>query len=153
MSGALIRRIVESDVPALVQIVSENYSIDSAERFAAEVEMCFVPAPWRPWYYIAEMDGYVVGCAGHTPSWISWSLHTLDWVNVAQSYRSRGVGTDLVNRCLFDLEKRARAVIISTTAPEFYQKCFGFEEIARLAAETDEDVLMLKRFPARIVVS
>src|ERR1700679_3918419 len=103
----IIRRTIESDIPALAKIVSENYTKETAEHFVTEIELSFTPVAFRPRFYTAEVERKIVGCGGYVTSWVSYGAFTLHWVNVDQ-----GIGYALVEQCLDDLRHRANLVIL-----------------------------------------
>jgi N-acetylglutamate synthase-like GNAT family acetyltransferase len=134
----IIRRTIEDDIPVLAHIVAENYSRAIAESFTDEMLMTFAPYPYRPFFYTAIQDGEPIGCAGYVAAWLAYGTFTLSWVNVAKSLHGRGIGRQLVDRCLHDLKAKATFVILATSVPEFYSKNWGFQTIADMTAENEK---------------
>jgi predicted N-acetyltransferase YhbS len=141
-----IRRTIENDIPALARIVRRNYDKLTAEHFVPEIEMSFAPAPWRPWFYTAEMDGTIVGCGGYTASWVSYGAFVLCWFNVDPLFQRKGVGHALVDQSLRDLRDRANLVMLATSVPDFYANNWGFETLTKFAGDMMTDTLMALKF-------
>lgn len=137
-----IRRTIESDIPDLARIVSQNYSKETAEHFVPEVELSFASVPFRPWFYTAEIHGEIVGCGGYGVSWLAYGAFSLFWINVAGWSRHRGIGRTIVEQCLRDLESRATLVILATSVPEFYSKNWKFETLTKFHGDQMTDTLM-----------
>jgi predicted N-acetyltransferase YhbS len=134
----IIRRTIEDDIPALAHIVAGNYSRAIAESFTDEMLMTFAPYPYRPFFYTAVEDEAPIGCAGYVAAWLAYGTFTLSWVNVAKHQQRRGIGRQLVDRCMHDLKAKASFVILATSVPEFYSKIWGFEKIADMASENEQ---------------
>lgn len=132
-----IRRMIEDDIPILAHIVAENYSRALAESFTDEMLMTFAPYPYRPFFYAAIEDNEPIGCAGYVASWLAYGTFTLAWVNVAKRLHGRGIGRQLVNRCMSDLQAKGSFVILATSVPDFYSKNWGFKKIADMTSENE----------------
>jgi N-acetylglutamate synthase-like GNAT family acetyltransferase len=138
----LIRRTIESDIPMLSRIVSQNYSRQMAEHFSAEVLTAFMPYPFRPFFYSAVEGDALVGCAGYVANWLAYGTFSLSWVNVELTKQKAGIGRALVDQCLADLHAVAEHVILATTVPDFYSKNWGFKRLATFGGLSGADVLM-----------
>jgi N-acetylglutamate synthase-like GNAT family acetyltransferase len=124
-----IRRTTEDDLPELCQIVSRNYDRETAEHFFDEANLSFSTRLGRPQFYTAVEGGRLLGCAGYGPSWLTYGVYSLFWVNVPPDWRLKGIGKQLVQRCLRDLTSRADVVVLATTVPDFYWRNWGFTTI------------------------
>lgn len=138
----LIRRTIESDIPDLARIVSQNYTKETAEHFVPEAELSFASVPFRPWFYTAESEGSIVGCGGYGVSWLAYGAFSLFWINVAGRSRNRGIGHAIVDRCLHDLKSRATLVILATSVPDFYSKNWNFQTLTKFHGDQMTDTLM-----------
>ena len=134
----IIRRTIEDDIPVLAHIVAENYSRAIAESFTDEMLMTFAPYPYRPFFYTAVVGGEPIGCAGYVASWLAYGTFTLSWVNVAKRLQGRGIGRQLVDRCMHDLKAKASFVMLATSVPDFYSKTWGFQKIADMTSENEQ---------------
>lgn len=143
----IIRRTIESDIPALARIVSQNYTKETAEHFVPEIELSFAPVAFRPWFYTAETNGLIVGCGGYVTSWVSYGAFTLCWVNVDPATRLKGIGKAIVDQCLRDLADRANIVILATSVPDFYSKNWKFETLTKFHGDQMTDTLMALKLP------
>lgn len=88
----IIRRLTEEDVEPLSVIESASFSMPwSAGDFAALLTRDYCM------YYVAEVDGEVVGCCGMTNI---CNEGNIDNVVVAEKYRGQGIATALLERLL-----------------------------------------------------
>ncbi len=105
----------------------------------------FGAAAWRPFFYIAESGGNVVGVSGYGASWLAYGVYELFWVGVRKEHQGKGVGKKLVSRCLSDLATIADQVILVTEKPEFFIKNGNFTKMGPLPTKKGpKDVLMCK---------
>lgn len=140
----IIRRTVENDIPALVEIVFKNYDKQIAEHFSAEILCAFSNYLFRPNFYTALIaDNKVVGCASYISNWLSYGSFSLSWVNVGIEYQGNGYGKALVTKCLNDLNSIATLVLLATSVPEFYSKNWKFVTIDTFdGGDLTQDTLM-----------
>ena len=148
-----IRRAVIDDLPALTAIVRKNYDQQTAEHFVPEFEFSLTPNAYRPWFYVAEVDGVILGCAGHGANGTNWGSYALFWVNVHPDSQRQGIGETLVRACLRDIRYIGDTVLITTTVPSWYYKHFGFRLLQSVRTENTADaasgkstVLMILEF-------
>jgi predicted N-acetyltransferase YhbS len=121
-----IRLLEPKDIPALLHIVRANWSEQTAQTAHVEIGQAFSQAVWRPIFYVAELDGIVVGCACYHASWMAWGLYDIAWVNTHPSYQNEGVGRALVSRCINDIRAVGSLVMLTTKIPDYYAKNWGF---------------------------
>lgn len=138
----MIRRTIESDIPALTKIVFKNYDKLTAEHFSAEVLCCFSNYLFRPNFYTALLNDEIVGCASYIPNWLSYGSFSLSWVNVDREHQNRGFGKALVTKCLNDLSSIATLILLATSVPEFYSKNWKFVTIDTFDGDMMTDTLM-----------
>jgi len=82
-----------------------------------------------PGFLVAESAGSLVGVAGLE---VCCEHALLRSVAVTSSWRSRGLGRELVTRIIADAERRGiHALYLLTTTAERYFPSFGFEQITR----------------------
>jgi GNAT superfamily N-acetyltransferase len=90
-----IRPIELRDVAACQAIVRENWGVEPARRFAAEVSHVWsldLDEEFKPQYFVAEYNGEVVGFAGMIPSWIMHRVWDFIWINVRKNRQREGIG-------------------------------------------------------------
>ncbi len=139
-----IRPMVQSDLPGVLAVVSDAFDRDHAQRGHPEFNEMFGATAWRPFFYVAETRGNVVGVSGYRASWLAYGVYELFWVGVLKGHEGKGVGKKLVSRCLSDLATVAAQVILVTEKPEFFKKN-GFKCMGRLPTKNgSKDVLMFK---------
>jgi len=82
-------------------------------------------------FFVFEQDGQVVACAALHIAWED--LAEIRSVAVSEQYRSKGLGTELVDACIeearqFDVTR----IFVLTNKPDYFKK-FQFQEIAKEA--------------------
>lgn len=125
---ASIRRLRTDDIPACLGIVRDNYSIATAQSCHIELGQSFGDAAWKPIFYVAELQGEIVGVGGYAVSWINYGIYDITWINVARRFQRRGIGRRIVNRCIEDIRAVGLLVMLSTDIPEYYKRWWGFEQ-------------------------
>lgn len=120
-----IRPMRQSDIPSCLGVVAEGWNKYTAQTAQPDFSDAFSNAAWKPFFYVAEDDGVVVGTACHVVSWLCYGVYNLAWVAVKREFRGHGIGVTLVDRCLVDLRPVADAVMLATNIPDFYQR-WGF---------------------------
>jgi hypothetical protein len=61
----MIRAMAQADLPAVLAIASNAFDRDHAQRAQPEFNEMFSSAALRPFFYVAEVGGKVVGVAGY----------------------------------------------------------------------------------------
>jgi len=123
----LIRDAVYDDDVAIEKIVMSNWDKDIAYSAVLEFDEMFKSgSKWPPHYYVAEVDGQVVGCGGLKSAWLMTNTYELIWVNVHKDFKGRGIGKALTERRLKHIrDLDGRLVLLMTKSPFFF-KPFGF---------------------------
>lgn len=147
MSERLIRRAREDDLPHIARINAEVFLGDrdhpeSARQWAA----CWLRAFPLYQYFVAEMDGSVVGYAG-------WQAHggfhraepvfELDQIGFPKSEQGKGIGPDLLRtsmRMLVDWTKETNDRVESHVTFVVWAYAFNFNAITAYAREFGEGV-------------
>jgi N-acetylglutamate synthase-like GNAT family acetyltransferase len=149
----IIRRATIDDLPSLTAIVRKNYDRQTAEHFVPEFELSFAPFAYRPYFYVAEADDKIMGCAGYGTNWTNWGGYALFWVNTHPAHQRLGIGKELVCACLRDIAHIGDTVLITTTVPHWYKK-FGFLTLKSVKTDNAADeaagkstVLMILEIP------
>lgn len=123
----MIRPMQQSDIPACLAVAAEGWDKRTAQMAQPDFSDAFSNAAWKPVFYVAEVEGEVVGTSCHVVSWLCCGVYNLAWVAVKNSFRGRGIGKALVERCLTDLRPVADVVMLATNVPDFYRP-FGFRD-------------------------
>lgn len=157
MNGAAkIRKALQSDVPAMVALVAEVWPDceQAALSFPIELADMFSNAVHRPTFFVAELDGVLVGCAGWNWAWHNYDMYEFFWASVRGLFRGRGIGSALLQERLRDIAAHARPgmaqyVTLSTHLESHYSK-FGFKTIASMPSiintgEQTTHLMMLDR--------
>lgn len=140
----MIRPMTQTDLPQCMRLAREGWDKFAGQVAQPEFMEMFTASAWRPFFYVAEDGGRLVGMAGWNTSWLTYGIYNLFWVAVQKNCRGAGIGRALVSKCLNDLEPLADAVMLMTSVPEFYEKNWGFKTIAEIkSAEDYGDKLML----------
>jgi len=128
----MIRRLEKRDIIHCVEIVTENWGTAAALDFHDEVKHAFRPGmKWPPEYFVFEhaTNGKTVGFAGMMHSWVMHGVWDLIWINVAKNYQGLGIGKQLTEHRIHEIDRQKGAVInLMTKEVQFFHK-FGFEEL------------------------
>src|SRR5277367_5550008 len=124
----MIRMMAKSDVPACVEIVRDNWSIQIANRFYDEVQHSWgVNMKWPPQYFVYEKDKQVAGFAGMMPSWRMHNAWDFIWINIKLDYQGQGMGHALTRYRIQKADMQGASVIeLMTRNPEFFET-LGFK--------------------------
>lgn len=140
----MVRLLERQDIPAAVDIVTQNYPEEQEyiARVRGELESAFGNGVFRPSYVAAEENGVVVGFAGYMQAAMDYDVYEVFWVNVAPAFQGRGVGSALVDEVLRRVTSAgAKTVLLTTTTPEWYER-WGFSVLLK---HSGDYVLMSKR--------
>lgn len=119
--GAVIRGACASDLSSVEQLLTANHLPTVGVREAL------------PHFFVAEHDGALVGVTGVEACGAELGL--LRSVAVAEQWRSRGLGRQLVTRAITEASERGvKALYLLTTTAEGYFPNFGFTPVEREAA-------------------
>lgn len=142
-----IRPMQQSDIPACLAVTAEGWDRRTAQAAQPDFSEAFSSSAWRPIFYVAEVEGVVVGTACHVVSWLCYGVYNLAWVAVRKDFRGRGFGKALVQRCLDDLSPFADAIMLATNVPDFYRP-FGFRRSDGIkTTENLGEHIMVLEFP------
>lgn len=122
----IVRPLGIEDIPALLHIVRSNWSENIAQMAHVEFGQAFNQAVWKPIFYVAEVNGKIVGSAGYHVSWMAYGVYDITWVNAHIDHRNVGIGRALVTRCIDDIRAVGSLAMLSTKSPEYYAKRWGF---------------------------
>lgn len=116
----MIRKAVPTDLPHIEAFILQF--VESGEvlpRTLQELEQLM------PTFFIAELDGEIVGCA--TLEVYSWKLAEIRSLCVSPKAQGKGIGKKLVQSCL-DLakERNILEVMAITHSEDFFRAC-GFD--------------------------
>lgn len=126
----MIRRLEKRDIIQCVEIVTENWGTAVALNFHEEVKHAFRPGlKWPPEYFVFEIDKKVAGFAGMMHSWIMHNVWDFIWINVKKNHQGLGIGRQLTEHRINEVNKQKGAVInLITKEVGFFYK-FGFEDV------------------------
>jgi GNAT superfamily N-acetyltransferase len=123
-----IRPIELRDVAACQAIVRENWGVEPARRFAAEVSQVWsldLDEEFKPTYFVAEDDDEIVGFAGMIPSWIMHRVWDFIWINVRKDRQRQGIGRQLTeHRIMKVIAADGRVVQLMTEDVGFFGRWF-----------------------------
>lgn len=115
---AVIREATDSDVPRVIALLEASSlpTVGIAEGLCSLI--------------VAEHDGEIVGVVGLEACCAQYAL--LRSTAVADSWRGRGLGRQLVQRAIAEAETRGvEALYLLTTTAETYFPSFGFTRASR----------------------
>jgi GNAT superfamily N-acetyltransferase len=92
--------------------VSQVWSLDLDEEF-------------KPTYFVAEVNGEVIGFAGMIPSWNMHRVWDFIWINVRKDRQRQGVGRQLTeHRIKKVIEADGRVIQLMTKDAGFFGRWF-----------------------------
>lgn len=126
----MIRRLEKRDIIHCVEIVTENWGTAAALDFHEEVKHAFRPGlKWPPEYFVYDIDGSVIAFAGMMHSWIMHNVWDLIWINVRKNHQGMGIGRQLTEHRIHEIDHQKGAVInLITKENQFFEK-FGFDAV------------------------
>jgi len=137
------RELKHTDISAVKEIITENWSTAVATNAVNEMEeMFFTTSLWPPKYIVAlDEQNKIIGCAGYKSSWLMANTYEFIWINVLKRYQYQGVGSVLTRERLKAIEKLGgNLILVMTHTPFFFEK-FGFNK----TSEFDGWHLMTKK--------
>ncbi len=147
----IIRPLERADIPQCLIVAAEAWGKHTAHVGQPDFNDAFAGGSCRPFFYVAESDGQIVGMGCHNVTWAAYGLYGLAWIAVRKAYRGQGIGKAIVERCLDDLRPVADAVMLLTSIPSFYCR-WGFQTISRLnTGGSYGDHLMLLQLPVKSI--
>jgi len=124
MPGDVIRKAKIADVPrihSLVMTYADKQQMLPKSR--AEIYENLRD------FYVCELDGAVVGCGALHIVWED--LAEIKSVAVDENHHGRGIGREIVKRCLSDMEELGiKKVFVLTYNVEFFKR-HGFKKISK----------------------
>jgi len=134
MSGEIIIRDLERwDITAAANIIESNWNKEIAIKGYLEMQEMFLgSSKWPPHYYVAEIDGQVVGCGGFAHSWCMSNTYEFCWVNVKKDLQNKGIGRLLTQARINGIKQQGgKLILVVTQSPQHFEY-FGFERIKTL---------------------
>ncbi|MCG8684023.1 MAG: GNAT family N-acetyltransferase [Desulfobacterales bacterium] len=126
MKTISIEKALENDLPRIFQLLEQvnMHHIPSGEMDALTFEN----------YFVARMDGKVVGFCGYKI--LSATLAKTELMAVDKEYRKYGIGFKLQTRRMEEMLKRGIEKLVTNTdlsqTIAWYKKHFGYREVGRL---------------------
>lgn len=129
----IIREIQNTDRAALLQLAEETGQ--NVEFLAKDLHDAVCNANFRPAFFVAIVDGTVVGCIALRDTGLDYGTYSGSWHMVKKEYRGQGIGKMLAERVLAAVRaiRLSHCIQIVTDKPGYYAK-FGMVAI-RITAE------------------
>jgi N-acetylglutamate synthase-like GNAT family acetyltransferase len=124
-SEVIIRDLRFCDISDVQLIVLNNWNSEIAYKARLEMQEMFNSSKWPPHYYVAEVDGRVVGCGGFRRAWIMSDTYEMIWINIDKDFQGRGIGWDLTQRRITRIkELNGSLIMLMTNKPEFFEQFY-----------------------------
>ena len=120
----------EDAVAAVARAAFENDPLVN-ETIDLGLREAFTNATWRPRYWLAEVDGELVGFGGWNWTWINYDVACFSWAGVLEAHQGKGIGRGLVEVRIADIKQTNSGislVLVNTWNPAMYRR-YGFETI------------------------
>lgn len=112
----LIRKLKYGDITAVSDIMIDLWGKEIAIHAANEMdEMFFSNSLWPPQYFVAEIDGNVVGFAGFKKMWLMSNSYEIIWNNVKKEYQGQKIGKMLMLKIIENVKSLGGTLIFSMT--------------------------------------
>jgi N-acetylglutamate synthase-like GNAT family acetyltransferase len=135
--------IGDEDCNAAALIIEEAWP-DYVDLFRREMKVYREHSTlFEPFFVLAKSEEKLVGFSLLVASMMSTDLLTITWVAVHPDNRNCGIGRRLIDICLQTAQQRAKAVVLTTSAPEFYRK-IDFRVVDEYSADEKSFLLMYK---------
>lgn len=129
----MIRRMLLTDIPKCASIVRANWDEWSARSASLEFSRIGDNDAWSPIFYVFD-NGDIRGVAGYCMSPVDCGAYDICWVEVEPLSQRKGIGKQLVRRCLWDIALVGHLALLSTAIPNYYLQ-FGFQVAFRHSGE------------------
>lgn len=139
-----IRLLKKEDIKKAGEIVALNYNKEDANSCISEMRDMFRTSAIKPQYFVAEVNGIIVGIIGFMQSAIDYAIYQIFWVNVHPDYQGKGIGQKLVGKAIIQIkkDKGAKVIILSATKLNFYKKHFNFKKIDMFTGRSNKHYIM-----------
>lgn len=118
---------------------------DHAGIFREEVRVYRSSAAlFNPHFAIAWHGDEMIGFGLLASSMMSTDLLIVAWLCVDEAHRGQRIGAQLMKTCMDEAVKRKKPVMLTTSAPEFYEK-IGFKRVDQYNAPAHH---FLMRYPS-----
>lgn len=142
-----LREMTVDDIPAVVEIVKQNYDVESAKLATWERMSATTGMKPQPVYFVALIADVIVGVLGIGDSFMDTRVYEIFWVNVLPEWQRTGVGKRLVKRALeLAVERKCQLILFTAkeSVVEFYQG-LGFFILAPVETDESKDYLLKAR--------
>ncbi len=123
-----VRRATLKDLDSCARICKRVYPRSKWSRMMRH-EMKEDLSCKRADYFVAEIEGRIVGACGMYESPSTWYISELTWVMVDPKVQRLGVGSALIQRVIKESKRRhSDLLILSAKIPAYYRR-FGFRKL------------------------
>jgi N-acetylglutamate synthase-like GNAT family acetyltransferase len=132
----IIREMTESDIKECAELIVNTYQQDgvwdywTVEQTINDLSITFENPKYNEKYFIAELNGEIIGVAGIGESFMSDTALELCYASVKKEYQRKGIGTALTLKRIEYAKKIKKHgyIFVSSRRPEFFDK-LGFIRI------------------------
>lgn len=133
MEPVEIRDMKYGDIAKCEAIVRAEWGDTAADRAQRQMLRMFttVHRPDAPHFYVADLNGEVIGFSAFEPTSLMKDTYDLIWIALNPSAQGIGLGTGLLEVRLDEIKRRGgKLVCLMTEKPGFFRK-FGFRTIEK----------------------
>lgn len=136
MENINIRELTKQDVKECAELIISVYQKDgiwldwTVEDTIRDLEIVFNNPKYKEKYFIAELNGKIIGVAGVAESFMTCSAFELCYATVKHEYQRKGIGTQLT-LVRIDYIKQLKEhgyIFVSSRYPQFFEK-LGFKQV------------------------
>lgn len=131
MEPVEIREMKHNDIGACREIVRAEWGDTAADRAQRQMIRQFttVHRPDAPQFYVADLDGEVIGFSAFEPTSLMKDTYDFIWIALKPFAQGLMLGTGLTEVRLREVEERGgKLVCLMTEKPGFFKK-FGFQTV------------------------
>lgn len=156
-AGITMRLITESDAETVSALIRKTISISNKKDYPEDLmdqliemetpEHVLERASWTH-FYVAELDGSIIGCGAIGPYWGKEDESSLFTIFVLPEYQGKGVGKFIINALENDeFFTRAKRIEIpaSITGVAFYRK-MGYDYKNGVTEPDEEHLIRMEKF-------
>lgn len=145
MENIIIRELTKDDIKECAELIVSVYQKDgiwlnwTIEKTIIDLEISFDSPKYKEKYFVAELNGNIIGIAGVAESFMTCSSFELCYATVKHEYQRKGIGTILTIKRIEYVKsfKKHGYIFVDSRYPKFFDK-LGFKQVVNKNSENGD---------------